>query len=166
MRVSKWDLVLVGDDLRQGGLAGAGRAPEDDGREQPVGLDGAAQELARADDVLLADVLVQGARAHAGGQRGFGFHAFLHGVVEEVGHGVIVPFEEWEVLNHEGTRREKRRGIREQGTGNREQGTGIRDSTCREQASFLEKKKSKRMALPPYAGDFEAIFGNDAHIWG
>ena len=84
-------LGLVGDDLGQGGLAGAGRAPQDDGGEQPVGLDGAPQELAGADDLLLADELVQGARAHAGGQRGFGVHAFLHGVVKEVGHGVIVP---------------------------------------------------------------------------
>ncbi len=89
---------LVGDDLGQGGLAGAGRSPQYDGREQPVGLDGAAQEFAWADDLFLADELIQAAWAHPGSQRGFGIHAFLHGVVEEIRHGVIVPFEEWKRL--------------------------------------------------------------------
>jgi hypothetical protein len=53
----------VSDDHGQGGLARAGRAPQDDGGKQPVGFDGAAQELAGAEDVFLADVLVQVARA-------------------------------------------------------------------------------------------------------
>ena len=52
-------LGLVGDHHRQGGLAGARRAPQDDGREQPVGLDGAAQQLTRAQDVLLPNVLIK-----------------------------------------------------------------------------------------------------------
>ena len=58
----------VGDDLRQRRLAGAGRPVEDEAA-QLVGLDGAAQQPPRPDDVLLADVLVQRARAHARGQR-------------------------------------------------------------------------------------------------
>ena len=70
-------LGLVGDHHRQGGLARAGRPPQDDGREQPVGFDGAAQQLARPEDILLPDVLVQRARAHARRQRGFVFHAVL-----------------------------------------------------------------------------------------
>jgi hypothetical protein len=60
---------------------------------------GAPQELAGADDLFLADEFFEGARAHAGSQRGFGIDAFLHGVVKEVGHGVIVPFEEWKRLS-------------------------------------------------------------------
>ena len=74
----------VGDDHGQGGLAGAGRAPQDDGGEQAVGLDSAAQQLAGAEDILLPDELVQGAEAHAGGEGGFGAHAGFVGVGEEV----------------------------------------------------------------------------------
>ena len=81
----------VGDDLRQGGLAGSGRSPQDDGGEQPVGFDGAAQQFALADDVFLADILIQRARAHPRGERRFAFHAFLHGVVEKIGHKIILP---------------------------------------------------------------------------
>ena len=77
-------LGLVGDDHGEGGLAGAGRPPEEDGGEEAVGLDGAAEQLAGAEDVLLPDELVEGARAHAGGERGFGAHALLVGVGEEV----------------------------------------------------------------------------------
>ncbi len=79
-------LGVVGDDLRQGGLAGAGRPPQEDGREEFVGFDGAPQQLAFAHDVLLADVFFQRARTHARRQRRFGLHTFLQGVVEEIGH--------------------------------------------------------------------------------
>jgi hypothetical protein len=34
--------------------------------------------------MLLADILVQRARAHAGGQRCLLFHTLLHGMVEKV----------------------------------------------------------------------------------
>jgi hypothetical protein len=59
-------------------------------REQPVGLGryrtalGAAQEPARPNDVFLPDELIQGARPHAGRQRGFVLHTLLHGMGEEV----------------------------------------------------------------------------------
>ncbi len=84
----------VGDDARQGGLAGARRAVEDD-RAELVGLDGAAQQPARADDVLLADELVQGARAHARGEGRLLLGQFLAAGIEEIGiggfgHGDIV----------------------------------------------------------------------------
>ena len=59
----------LGDDLGQGGFADAGRAEEDD-RGDAVGLDGAAEELAGAEDVLLAGVFLEGAGAHAGGEGG------------------------------------------------------------------------------------------------
>ena len=59
---------MLGDDVGQGGLAGAGRAVEDQ-RAEPVGLEQAAQQLAGAEEVLLADELVEGARPHARGQR-------------------------------------------------------------------------------------------------
>ena len=58
-----------GDDAGEGGLAGAGRAPEDH-RGELVGVDGAAQDAPLADEVLLADELVEGARPHARGERG------------------------------------------------------------------------------------------------
>jgi len=51
-RVSKWVATkktvagLVSDDHRQGGLAGAGRFPQEDGWKEAVGFDGAAQQLA------------------------------------------------------------------------------------------------------------------------
>ena len=77
-------LGRVGNDLRQRGLACSRRPPQDDGREQPVRFDGAAQELALADDVLLADIFIQRARAHARGERRLCLHAFLHGMVEKV----------------------------------------------------------------------------------
>jgi hypothetical protein len=58
----------VGDEARQGRLAGARRAPEDDRLEQ-IPLDHLAQRSAGTDDLVLSDDLVQGARAHALGQR-------------------------------------------------------------------------------------------------
>ncbi len=79
-----------GDDLREGGFAGAGRAGEDDGREA-VGFDGAAEEFAGREDVLLADEFLERARPHAGGEGrggggrldGFGFCV----AAEQVFHG-------------------------------------------------------------------------------
>jgi len=75
-------LRAVGNDLRQGGFASAGRPPQDDGREELVGFDGAPQQLALTDDMLLADEFLQCARTHTSRQRRFVFHTFLHGVVE------------------------------------------------------------------------------------
>ena len=77
-------LGLVGDHHRQGGLARAWRSPQDDGGKQLVNLNRPAQQFARSQDVLLPDVLVQGARAHARRQRRFGFHPVLHGVGKKV----------------------------------------------------------------------------------
>ena len=62
-------LGALGDDLGEGGLADAGRAPEDHGGGV-VALDGEAERLAGAEEVLLAGVFVEGARAHALGERG------------------------------------------------------------------------------------------------
>ena len=56
------------DDLRQRGLAGAGRPPEDE-RADIVALNLRAQRFARADQVLLADKFIERARTHAVGQR-------------------------------------------------------------------------------------------------
>ena len=58
----------AGDDLGQRGLAHARRAPEDD-RAGIVALDLQPQRLAGPEHVLLADELVERARAHAVGQR-------------------------------------------------------------------------------------------------
>ena len=58
----------VGQEPRQRGLAGAGRAPEDHGVELAL-LEGPAQRLARRGQLRLADDLVEGLRAHAVGER-------------------------------------------------------------------------------------------------
>ena len=84
----------VGDDPRQRGLARA-RRPVEDHRAELVGLDGAAQQPARPHDVLLADELVQRARAHPRGERRFLLGQLLAAGVEKVGvggfgHGDIV----------------------------------------------------------------------------
>src|SRR5918995_2665550 len=63
----------VGADLPsqqpgKAGLAGPGWPPEDQAREVAAG-DAPAQRSALADEVLLADELLEVARAHPGGQR-------------------------------------------------------------------------------------------------
>ena len=60
--------VVFGDDLGEGGFADAGRSPEDHGGGV-VALDLHAQRLAGAEEVLLADVFVEGAGPHALGER-------------------------------------------------------------------------------------------------
>ena len=76
----------VGDDAGQRRLAAAGRAEEDQ-RGDAVGFDGAAQQLARPQDVRLPDELVERARAHPVGQRSFFGLVARGSVLEEVGHG-------------------------------------------------------------------------------
>ena len=56
------------DDVREGRLAGSGRAVEDHAREHVV-LDGRAQPRPLAHRLLLADVLIERGRAHAHGER-------------------------------------------------------------------------------------------------
>ena len=65
--------VEVGADLGreqagEAGLAGPGRSPQQQRREVPA-RDAAPERPALADEVLLADELVEVARAHPGGQR-------------------------------------------------------------------------------------------------
>src|SRR5207253_1941697 len=55
------------DDAGEGGLAGAGRPPEDDGAEA-VGGDQVAERAVGADEVRLADELVEGPGPHARGE--------------------------------------------------------------------------------------------------
>ena len=59
---------VAGQHGPQGRLARAGRAPEDDG-DQPVRLDELGQELALAQDMVLAVDAVEGPRAHPLGER-------------------------------------------------------------------------------------------------
>ena len=59
---------VAGDHPGEGGLAGAGRPPEDH-RRQPVGLDQHPQRLAGADQVVLADDVVERAGPEPVGQR-------------------------------------------------------------------------------------------------
>jgi hypothetical protein len=58
---------LGGDDAGEGGLAGAGRTPEDD-RGQLSGFDEAPQQAAGAHEVLLTHVVVEAAGTHARGE--------------------------------------------------------------------------------------------------
>ena len=58
----------VGDDFGEGGFADAGRAPEDHGGGV-VALDLHAERLAGPEEMLLAEELVEGAGAHALGER-------------------------------------------------------------------------------------------------
>ena len=78
-------LGVVGDDVGQGRLAGAGRAVEDQRRE-PVGEQHPAKQLAFAEEVLLADELVERARPHPRRQRS-GLVAILFAKVVEEIHG-------------------------------------------------------------------------------
>ena len=80
-----------GDHLGQRGLAGAGRAKEDDRRKQAVGFDRPPQQPPRPDDMLLPDELIQRARAHARRQRRFVFHPVIHRVGEEIHKSIRLP---------------------------------------------------------------------------
>ena len=77
----------ISDDHRQRRFAGAWRPPEDEGGEQPISLNGAAQQPPLADDVFLADELVQGARAHARRQRRFATNLLLPAVLKQIHQG-------------------------------------------------------------------------------
>ena len=61
-------LGAVGNNHRQRRFAGAGRAIEDE-RRKLVSLDGAAQQPAGTDDMVLSHVLIEGARPHPVCQR-------------------------------------------------------------------------------------------------
>ncbi len=75
------------DQPGQGGLARAGRPPEDD-RAESIGLDEGAQRHPRAEQVLLADHVVEAAGPHPGRQRRPPRQAFVgRGGEEVVGHG-------------------------------------------------------------------------------
>ena len=66
--VEKWAPISPGQQAGEARLARPGRAPEDQAREVATG-DAPAQRTALADEVRLADELVEAARAHPGGQR-------------------------------------------------------------------------------------------------
>ena len=63
----KVGLGHVGDDAGKGCFAGAGRAPQNDGREL-VCLNGASEDVAFANDVLLPNEFIEGCGPHAGGK--------------------------------------------------------------------------------------------------
>ena len=56
------------DHLRESGLAGARRAVEDE-RRQPIGEQHPSEQFPFAEELLLANELVDGLRAHSGGKR-------------------------------------------------------------------------------------------------
>jgi hypothetical protein len=74
--LDKLRLGDVCDDLRQRGLARPRRSPEDDGAGI-VALNLQPQRFARADDMLLADKLVERARTHTVGERARAFALLL-----------------------------------------------------------------------------------------
>ena len=76
-----------GDGLGQGRLAGARRPPQDH-RRQPVALDEGPQGLARPEQLVLADDVVEGAGPQARGEGRVSGQRLLRGGGEEVvGHG-------------------------------------------------------------------------------
>ncbi len=87
LRGSKTARVRRAMTWASAGLARAGRAVEDE-RGEPVGLEHAPQQLALAEEVLLADELLQRARPHAGGQRraGTGPGLLVRLLLVEEGH--------------------------------------------------------------------------------
>ena len=66
--VDEGGLCFVGDNAGERRLADAGRTPEDHGGD-PVAVNEGAQDLARAEQVLLPGELVERARAHPAGER-------------------------------------------------------------------------------------------------
>jgi len=81
----------IGDELGERGLAGAGRTPQDDGREEFIGFGGRAQKFALRGDAFLPDKFLEGARPHARRQRRTALQAFLHRVVESIRQAGIHP---------------------------------------------------------------------------
>src|SRR4051812_27960905 len=79
-------LRLVGDDAGHGGLAGAGRPPEDH-RRDAVALDGGAEKASLAKELIEADDLFQGARPDALGEGSVRPRRRLEGGVVEEGSG-------------------------------------------------------------------------------
>ena len=73
----------IGNDLRQRRLARAGWPIEDEAA-QLIGLNGATQQPPGTNDVLLADVFLEGARAHARRQRRILLQPFLVGLLKEI----------------------------------------------------------------------------------
>src|SRR6187455_2907367 len=61
-------LGVRGDQRGERGLAGAGRAVKDHAR-QAVGFEHSAEQFALAEEMLLADELIEGAWSHADGER-------------------------------------------------------------------------------------------------
>ena len=61
-------LRVLGDDLGERRLAGAGWTIEDE-RAKPIGDEHSPQQFAFAEEMFLADELVDGSRTHARGER-------------------------------------------------------------------------------------------------
>ena len=72
-------LRLAGDDLGQGGLAGARRPPEDHGKEAVL-LDGLAQQPSLFQDVGLTHIFLEGFRPHPVRQGAGIFQSLIGGV--------------------------------------------------------------------------------------
>lgn len=73
----------IGDNPGQGCFTAARRAVKYK-RGKLVGLNGAAQQAARTNDMLLADKLIQGTGPHAGRQRRFFFYLLVTGMVKKI----------------------------------------------------------------------------------
>ena len=110
----------VGDDAGEGGLADSGRSPEDH-RGGVVALDLDAEGLAGGEDMLLADVLIEVAGAHAVGERG--------------GDGCSGG----EVGGRVKEAHKQGSGNRAQGTERRAQSTGLRAQSSRFFPSFVHR---------------------------
>jgi len=73
----------LGNDVSQGSFAGAGRTIENQ-RVEPIGLQHTSQQLAGADEMLLADEFLQRPRPHSRRQRLGFFQIRFMDVVKQV----------------------------------------------------------------------------------
>ena len=103
-------LGMRGDQAREGGLAAAGRPPEDQGRERIL-LDGHPQRPTGGQNLLLSDHLIERPRPHAVCQRA-GRTRFLRFGVRKQVHFSRIP-EAWRVdkLGKAMLDEEARRGV-------------------------------------------------------
>ena len=60
-------LGRAGDNAGEGGFPRSRRSPEDD-RGQPILFDGAPEQRAFPDELVVTGKLVEGTRSHSGGQ--------------------------------------------------------------------------------------------------
>ena len=81
---SKVRACAVGNYIGKRGFSAAGRAPQQNGREEAVGFNGAPQQAAFADYFCVANELRHRARAHARSQRCLAAQTLLQPMLKQI----------------------------------------------------------------------------------